>query len=130
MQTTVILKQQNFRVSCAMAALLVVLAAAFTGCAATQDTPTDSASQLYYHGLRLFNKGKYEEAKEIFRQYIADNAGTHLYPVSLYYLGCCYQKLGDQAQARLIYHKVIDESQDDFWTQMAKTRIAEMGGEK
>ena len=101
----------------------------FTGCAAIQDAPTGSASQLYYKGLRLFNKGRYADAKEIFHEYISDNAGTHLYPVSMYYLGYCYQKLDDRAQARLIYHKVIDENEGDFWAQMAKTRLEEMGDE-
>lgn len=129
MQMGTILKRQSFLFSCVLALFLVAAGVFLAGCATVQDSPTDTASELYYKGLRLFNKGRYADAKEIFHEYIADNAGTHLYPVSLYYLGYCYQKLDDRAQARLIYHKVIDENEDDFWAQMARTRIGEMENE-
>ena len=124
-----LLRKKNILFNYVLAAFLAVAGVVLTGCATVQDAPADAASEVYYKGLRFFNKGRYAEAKEFFHEYISENAGTHLYPVSLYYLGYCYQKLTDQAQARLIYHKVIDENEDDFWAQMAKTRLGEMGDE-
>jgi outer membrane protein assembly factor BamD (BamD/ComL family) len=96
------------------------------GCVSTGRYSGESASSLYHKGLQLFNKGRYEDAKEVFHAYISDYAGTELYPVSLYYLGFCYQKLNDVPQAVSIYHKVIDENEGDFWAQMARTRVQEL----
>ena len=98
----------------------------FFGCATAPEVSKNQASLLYDQGLRYFNKGNYEKAREIFHDYISDHSDTHLYPISLYYLGYCYQKLGESKQALLIYHKVIDESDDDFWDKMAQTRIREV----
>ncbi len=110
-----------------MAVSLAMMGVALIGCVAIQEAPVDNASQLYHKGLRSFDKGHYEDAKEVFHEYISNYPNTHLFPVSMYYLGYCYQKLDDRAQARLIYHKVIDENEDVFWSQMAKTRLGEMG---
>ena len=96
------------------------------GCAGFQDGSQSAPSALYNKGIRLVNKGHYEEAKEIFHQYIAEYPDSHLYLVSLYQLGFCYQKLGDTKQALTIYHKVLDEDAQDFWGQMAQKRIKEM----
>src|SRR5260221_13470058 len=103
--------------------LILSLAA---GCASTENMHEGSASALYNEGVTLVNKGRYKQAKEVFHEYIASYEDTHLYPVSLYYLGLCYQKLNEPQQAVSIYHKVIDLSTDEFWTQMAKQRIREI----
>ncbi len=107
---------------------LVVLAGLVSGCASTENMHEGSASALYNRGVNLFNKGRYSQAKEIFHEYIASYEDSHLYPVSLYYLGYCYQKLNDGQQAASIYHKVIDQTSDEFWAQMAKKRLAEIEG--
>jgi TolA-binding protein len=108
-------------------ALLILLSLA-AGCASTPDAHEGSASVLYDRGVALVNKGRYQQAREVFHEYISEYEDTHLYPVSLYYLGYCYQKLNDPQQALSIYHKVIDISTDDFWTQMARKRIDEIEG--
>jgi len=112
--------------------LVVVMfaSAAFVGCSTIRGAHDSSASALYNEGVSLVNKGRYKQAKEIFHEYIAEYEDTHLYPVSLYYLGFCYQKLNDANQAVSIYHKVIDQSNDEFWTQMAKKRIQDIEGER
>jgi TolA-binding protein len=103
--------------------LLILLS--LSGCASS-GTHEGSASALYDRGVGLVNKGHYNQAKEVFHEYIAQYGDTHLYPVSLYYLGYCYQKLNDDNQALSIYHKVVDVSTDEFWTQMAKKRMQEI----
>jgi len=110
--------------------LFIIVAVALAGCASSPDVYHGSASALYNKGVGLVNKGRYSQARDVFHEYIASYEETHLYPVSLYYLGYCYQKLDDPQQAVSIYHKVIDISNDEFWTQMAKKRIQEIQGEK
>ncbi len=110
--------------------IVVLCLSVISGCASTGSIHEGSASSLYNHGVGLVNKGRYDQAKEVFHEYIAAYGDTHLYPVSLYYLGYCYQKLNDPKQAYLIYHKVIDQSSDEFWTQMAKKRLQELEGEQ
>jgi TolA-binding protein len=116
-------------VNLAVCAVMVIFLSTVFGCASTQDVHEGSASALYHQGVRLVNKGRYAQAKEVFHEYIASYGDTHLYPVSLYYLGYCYQKLDDPKQARLIYHKVIDQTNDEFWTQMSKKRLQELESE-
>jgi TolA-binding protein len=106
----------------------MILTCLVSGCASTENMHEGSASALYNRGVGLFNKGRYSQAKEIFHEYIASYEDSHLYPVSLYYLGYCYQKLNDNPQAISIYHKVIDQTSDEFWAQMARKRIQEIEG--
>jgi TolA-binding protein len=109
--------------------IIFLILSFIAGCASAPGIHESSASALYNQGVTLVNKGRYSQASEVFHEYIASYEDTHLYPVSLYYLGYCYQKLNEPQQAVSIYHKVIDLSSDEFWVQMAKKRIQEIEGQ-
>lgn len=60
---------------------------------------------LYKKGLENFNNGKYEEAKESLLK-VVDLNEEHDY--AQYYLARCYEQLGDEANAKIHYRKVVE----------------------
>ena len=96
---------------------------------ARADERSAPAADVYNRAVRLYEKGNWDQAKEYFHQYLAEYSDTPLYITCLYYLGYCYQQLGNVPEAVSIYHKVIDEAHegDAFWGEMAEHRIMEMG---
>jgi len=88
------------------------------------------AIDTYNKALRLYEAKHWDAAKEYFHQYLAEYSDTPLYVTCLYYLAYCYQQLGDNKQAVLLYHKVIDQAQggDAFWAQVAQKHIEEVLG--
>ncbi len=90
------------------------------------------AADVYNRAVRLYEKGKWNQAREFFHQYLAEYSDSPLYVTSLYYLGYCYQQLGDTREAISIYHKVMDEAHggDAFWGEMAENRTKELEGEQ
>ncbi len=92
------------------------------------DERSAPAADVYNKAVRLYEKGKWDQAKEFFHQYLAEYSDSPLYVTCLYYLGYCYQQLGDTQEAISIYHKVMDEAQggDAFWGEMAETRTKEL----
>ena len=92
------------------------------------DERSAPAADVYNRAVRLYEKGSWDQAKEYFHQYLAEYSDTPLYVTCLYYLGYCYQQLGNVPEAASIYHKVIDEAhaEDAFWGEMAEHRIMEM----
>jgi outer membrane protein assembly factor BamD (BamD/ComL family) len=92
------------------------------------DERSAPAADMYNKAVRLYEKGKWDQAREFFHQYLAEYSDSPLYVTCLYYLGYCYQRLGDAQEAISIYHKVMDEAQggDAFWGEMAETRTKEL----
>ncbi len=92
------------------------------------DERSAPAADVYNKAVRLYEKGRWDQAKEFFHQYLAEYSDSPLYVTCLYYLGYCYQQLGDTREAISIYHKVMDEAQggDAFWGEMAETRTKEL----
>ena len=92
------------------------------------DERSAPAADVYNKAVRLYEKGRWDQAKELFHQYLAEYSDSPLYVTSLYYLGYCYEQLGNMREAISIYHKVMDEAQgeDAFWGEMAETRTKEL----
>ena len=92
------------------------------------DDRSAPATDAYHKAARLYEKGRWGQAKELFHQYLAEYSDSALYVTSLYYLGYCYQQLGNTREAISIYHKVMDEArgEDAFWGEMAETRTKEL----
>ena len=88
---------------------------------------TGPAADVYNKAVRLYEKGKWDQAREFFHQYLAEYSDSSLYVTSLYYLGYCYEQLGNTQEAVSIYHKVMDEAKggDAFWGEMAENRTKE-----
>ena len=89
---------------------------------------TGPTADVYNKAVRLYEKGRWDQARELFHQYLAEYSDSPLYVTSLYYLGYCYEQLGDTQEAVSIYHKVMDEAQggDAFWGEMAENRTKEL----
>ena len=75
--------------------------------------------QLYDQGVKNFNEGKFEEAKNALTQVVEINP-DHDY--AQYYLARSYERLGDVANAKLHYQKVVELLPET--TQRAKTAKA------
>ncbi len=107
-------------------ALVVVLLCC--PCANAGDKLPAPAVNVYNKAAILYQKGKWEAAKEHLHQYLAEYSETPLYITCLYYLAHCYQQLGNAQQALVIYNKVINEAygEDAFWGQMAHKRLEEL----
>jgi len=92
------------------------------------DERSAPAADVYNKAVRLYEKGRWDQAREFFHQYLAEYSEGPLYVTSLYYLGYCYQQLGNTQEAISIYHKVMDEAQgeDAFWGEMAESRTKEL----
>ena len=75
--------------------------------------------QLYDQGVKNFNEGKFEEAKNALTQVVEINP-DHDY--AQYYLARSYERLGDVAKAKLHYQKVVELLPET--TQRAKTAKA------
>lgn len=93
-----------------------------------EEQPSKEApSKLYNRAFEKYQAGKYAEAKDLFHQYIGQYPDTLLVKMSLYYLGHCYQMLGDTKEANVFYSRLIDTyGDDDFWGAQAMKRIRQM----
>ena len=97
--------------------------------ALAQDKSSAPSADIYNKAVKLYEKGRWNAAKEYFHQYLAEYSDTPLYVTCLYYLAYCYQQLKNPREAMSLYHKVIDEAKDGdaFWAEMAEKRIQELG---
>ena len=75
--------------------------------------------ELYDQGVKNFNEGKFEEAKNALSQVVEINP-SHDY--AQYYLARSYERLGDVANAKIHYQKVLELLPET--TQRAKTAKA------
>ncbi len=90
-----------------------------------------SSTELYNKALDYYQKGRYVQARELFRAYIAQYPNSELFRVALYYAGHCYQMLGDDKEALVIYNRVVATYGDaDFWGEQAFKRIRQIKGEE
>jgi len=96
----------------------------------SDDASSAPAIETYNKAVRLYETKNWDAAKDYFHEYLAEYSDTPLYVTCLYYLAYCYQQLGDNNQAILIYHKVMDQAHggDAFWAEMAQKRIEEALG--
>lgn len=99
---------------------------------AANDRASAPASNTYNKAVALYNKGKWDHAREYLHQYLAEYSDTPLYVTCLYYLAYCYHQLKEKEEALRMYNKVIGQARggDEFWAQMSQKRIEELTEEK
>lgn len=98
------------------------------GAVLADDKASAPSVDLYNKAIHLYEKHKWEAATEYLHQYLAEYSDSPLYITCLYYLGYCYQQMGNAREAASIYHKVMAEAMggDKFWGQMAEKRAEEL----
>ncbi len=115
---------------CVMLCVLVlfVFPVAQNALAKDDDKSSSPSADLYNKAVLLYQKKHWGQAKELLHQYLAEYSDSPLYITCLYYLGYCYQMLGDTQEALSIYHKVFNEAkgEDEFWGTMSQHRIQEL----
>ena len=70
-------------------------------------TPRVNGQQLYDRGYALYKQGRYDDAREVLRQYAADNPDAKLTDNALFWIGETYYDQAQYEQAILEYDKVI-----------------------
>ncbi|MBF0619290.1 MAG: tetratricopeptide repeat protein [Candidatus Omnitrophica bacterium] len=112
--------------------ILCLLGATLTGCAGLRDY--DSASPVYKNPSDLYDRafaahegGQYAKARDLFHEYIGEFSNTLVFKSALYYLAHCYQKLGEDREALVLYSRIVDAyGEDDFWGAQAMKRIQQI----
>jgi TolA-binding protein len=116
---------------------LIFTLMSFSGCAllpAAQDEETvryKSPSELYDKALAYYQSGKYAKARDLFHEYVGQYPESKILKIAIYYLGHCYQMLGDEKEALALYNRVVATYGDeDFWGAQAMARIKQIKGEE
>ena len=88
-------------------------------------------SEHYNRALDLYQRGHYAEARDLLHAYIGQYPQSPLFKVALYYLGHCYQMLGNDKEALAIFNRIIATyGDDDFWGEQSQKRIRQIKGEE
>jgi TolA-binding protein len=118
--------------------LLILLAVPLysTGCAMIEPAGEEvphfrTPTEHYNKALDLYQKGNYAQAKELFREFVAQYPDSPLSKVALYYLGHCYQMTGDDKEALILFNRIVATyGDDDFWGEQSFKRIKQIKGEE
>lgn len=117
--------------------LSLTLVAVFQGCVflpAAQDQEVvryESPSALYDKALAYYQSGKYARARDLFHEYVGLFPDSRILRIAIYYLGHCYQMLGEDREALALYNRVVTTYGDeDFWGAQAMARIKQVKGEE
>jgi TolA-binding protein len=115
-------------VSCVFSGGCALLPAAQEEARATRyKTP----SELYDKALGYYQSGKYVPARDLFHEYIGQYPESRIFRIALYYLGHCYQMLGEDKEALALYDRVVTTwGDEDFWGQQALARIKQIKGQE
>ena len=112
---------------------ILFLVMSFSGCAllpAAQEEETvryKSPSDLYERALDYYQSGRYAKAKDLFHEYVGQYPDSKILRIAIYYLGHCYQMLGEDKEALALYNRVVSTYGDeDFWGQQAMARIKQI----
>jgi TolA-binding protein len=90
-----------------------------------------SPSVLYDKALAYYQSGKYAKARDLFHEYVGQYPDSKILRIAIYYLGHCYQMLGDDKEAFALYNRVVTTYGDqDFWGEQAMARIQQLKGEQ
>lgn len=115
--------------------LFILLSMSFSGCVllpAAQDeavVPYKTPSELYDRALKYYQSGQYAKARDLFHEYIGRYADSRILRIAVYYLGHCYQMLGEDKEALALYNRVVTTYGDeDFWGEQAMARIKQIKG--
>lgn len=86
-----------------------------------------SPSQLYDRALGFYQSGQYAKARDLFHEYVGQFPESRIFRIALYYLGYCYQMLGEDKDALALYNRVVSTYGDeDFWGEQAMARIQQI----
>ncbi len=90
-----------------------------------KSTSYTSASKSYYDsGVTKYGQQKYQEAINDFELSIKyGGTAKNYYPNTLFYLGRCYEGLGNNEQAKTYYEKIINEYPNNDTVYSAKSRL-------
>jgi len=80
----------------------------------------------YSEGEKLYKKGEYRKAITKYEEYLQENREGNMAAISYYYMAKSYENLGQVAEARRIYERVIRDYPHLIWTDFAKTRLQEL----
>lgn len=81
------------------------------------------STKAYDKGKRKYEREKYSEAIDYFQQAIKDCPENALIPVSMYFLGKTYEKMGNHDMAVSSYQKLIDRYNSGYWVKSARKNI-------
>jgi TolA-binding protein len=99
---------------------------------AVQDEETvryKSPSELYDKALGYYQAGQYARARDLFHEYVGQYPESKILRIAIYYLGHCYQMLGQDKEALAFYNRVVTTYGDeDFWGAQAMMRIKQIKG--
>ncbi len=87
-------------------------------------------SELYEKALAQYQQRRYAQARDLFHEYVGRFPDSKLLKVAVYYLGHCYQMLGEDKDALAFYNRIlVDDGDQDFWGQQAMARIKQIKGD-
>ena len=115
---------------------LIFMLMSFSGCASVLGIPEEEVSHyktpsdLYDKAVGYYESGQYAKARDLFHEYVGTYPESKILKIAVYYLGHCYQMLGDDKEALALYNRVVTTYGDeDFWGAQAMARIKQIKGE-
>ncbi len=108
---------------------LLLLVMSLTSCTALKRP--FRGPETYYFGSyseaeRHYSKGEYEKAISKYEDFLKENPEGNLAVISQYYIGRSYLALGQKAEARKVFKKLIKSNPDLVWANFAKNQLKEM----
>lgn len=83
-----------------------------------------AAKSLYDSGVKKYDNRLYDEALALFEKSISfGGTDKSYYPSTLFYMGRCYEGLGNIEQAKVYYQKIIDEYPNKDTAYSARSRL-------
>ncbi len=87
-----------------------------------------ASKALYDSGITKYDQKKYQEALDDFQLSIKFGGTDKIYyPSTLFYIGRCYEGLGNNEQAKVYYEKIISEFPNNDSVYSAKSRLDSIG---
>lgn len=80
----------------------------------------------YSEAERLYEKGKYKEAARKYEEYIQENPKGNMAAISAYYMGKCYEALGEPEKAKALYEGIVRKHGDLIWADFSRTRLLDL----
>jgi TolA-binding protein len=115
---------------------LILTLMSFSGCIFLPAAPDEetvhykSPSELYDKALGYYQSGQYARARDLFHEYVGQYPESKVLRIAIYYLGHCYQMLGEDKEAMALYNRVVTTYGDeDFWGAQAMARIKQIKGD-
>lgn len=88
--------------------------------------PENSYFGNYSEAEQLYRRGQYEKAIQRYQAYIDENPEGNLAVISLYYIGKSRRALGQIAEAKSIFQKIMHDNPDLVWANLSETQVKEI----